>query len=284
MPLTVIIVSWNVKQQLALCLRSVYRSSRQPKSVIVVDNASSDNSVDQVRADFPLTTLIANHKNLGFAAAVNQGLSKSRSDFYLMLNPDCYLNRNTLEVCFNVINSNRSIGVLGCQSRNIDGSIQPTVRRFPHIGDQSLVMLGLQRIWPNCRVVKKYLMSDFDNQGDRSVDQIQGSFFMISAKALEQVGRFDERYFVWFEEVDYCRRVKGAGLNVFFTAQTHVTHQGAASFSQLSPFKKRQLFTASLIKYFDKFQPGWRPWLLRILWPLSMLVAIGLTMVKLKRK
>lgn len=284
LPLTVIIVSWNVKSHLSQCLKSIYQSRRWPQFVIVIDNASSDGSVAMVRSSFPQAILVANQTNLGFAAAVNQGLLLRKTDYYLVLNPDCYLSEDTLDVCFNIIDSDKSIGVLGCQSRSSDGSTQRTVRRFPGLIDQGIIMLSLHRLLANLPAIKNYLMSDIDHCGERWVDQIQGSFFMISSKAIERVGLFDERYFVWFEEVDYCRRVKSSGYGIFYTSRTHVIHQGAASFRQLSPIKKRRLFNSSLIKYFDKHQPGWRPLILRLLWPISMFFAFVVTIIHLDRK
>ncbi len=280
LPISVIIVSWNVKNQLRECLKSIYQSDQLPESVIVVDNASTDDSADEVRRQFPVVHLVTNQNNRGFAAAVNQGLSLKRADFYLILNPDCLLGKNTLSICHRLLSADPSIGILGCLTKNSDGAFQPTTRCFPRLADQWLIALSLHRLFPNSQPIRHYFMSDFNGSNSRDVDQIQGSFFMLSSTALVKVGLFDERFFVWFEEVDYCLRVKRAGYHVAFTNQTSIVHQGAASFSQLTPLKKRWLFMRSLIQYFIKHKPVGQTLVLIMLWPFSLLTGLVITLIK----
>jgi GT2 family glycosyltransferase len=274
MDLSIVILNWKVKDLLHKCLVSIYQyTSNISFEIFVVDNDSGDGSVEMVRQEFPNVTVIANSQNIGFAAGNNQAIKQTKGDFILLLNPDTELIDNSLAKMVEIMKANRQIGVLGPRLSNSDHSLQSSVRRFPTFRSQALIMLKLQHVFPSLPALRSYLAVDFDYQLDQFVDQVMGAAFMISREVLEKVGLLDERYFIWFEEVDYCRRVKDANYNVAYTAQAALIHHGGESFAQVFRPAKQKMFNASMRKYMLK-QQGLISWLgLILLQPLSMALA-----------
>jgi len=134
--------------------------------------------------------------------------------------------------------------------------------------------LKFPHIFPS--ILNKYLVKDFDYKNENIVDSIRGSFFMIRREAIEKIGLLDERYFIWFEEVDYCKQIKMAGGEVWYTPTAECIDYVGASFSQLPSGQKQKYFRDSMLKYFQKWQPGWQYWVLRIVWPIGiMITSIG---------
>lgn len=271
--LTVIIVSWNVKAHLIQCLDSLIDHSNGSK-ITVVDNASTDGSAALIRDQYPSVQLIVNDTNRGFAAAVNQGISRTTDGDILLLNPDCIIKPNAIEYCLDKITNDHNFGIIGCRLRNSDGSIQGSVRRFPKASDQILILLKLHRIFPNLKPLRRYFMTDFDYYSAQKVDQVKGAFFMISRDLINKIGLFDERFWIWFEEVDYCRRAKLAGFSVFFTPAVEVIHASGESFQYIQSIRRQRYFSASLIKYFSKYHPGWPTRLVRLFVPVGYFIAL----------
>lgn len=274
MDLSVVIVNWKVKVLLRQCLASIYRETRDLDfDVWVVDNDSRDGSVEMVRAEFPQARLIANEHNLGFAAANNQAIHESRADFVLLLNPDTEIRENAFAKLVTYARANPRIGVVGPRLLNPDGSLQPSVRHFPTLASQLLILFKLHHLWPGLPAFRHYLAADFDYDRAQPCDQVMGAAFLISRKLLDRVGPLDERYFVWFEEVDYCRAARRAGFEVAYWPGAQVVHHGAESFGQLFGPRRQRLFNDSLRKYFLK-NHGRAAWLaLTIAHPLSMFLA-----------
>ncbi len=296
MDISVIIVSWNVKDALRRCLQSLEQHSNGViYEVIVVDNASSDGTVEEfnvwrsnLAARFDLVKLISNPQNRGFAAACNQG-AKEISDFrfsahggsasggqisdfsskasqsldenqkscILFLFPDTQIQSGTLRGVVDFFRTHHKAGVVGGRVLNINGTIQPSVRRFPHILDQVLILLGLHKGCTLARVqpLKRYFSTDFDYSREAQVDQVMGAFFAVRREVFQALHGFDESFFCWFEEVDFCKRVRKAGWEVWYTPTASVTHQGGASFKQRSRLRLRLIWLKSLWKYFKKH--GW---------------------------
>jgi len=289
MQLSIIIVSWNVCDKLRDNLQSIYttralrKSTHHPASplskgrgeemmeVFVVDNNSYDNTVEMIKKDFPQVNLIANKDNLGFAKANNQAIKQAKGEYVLLLNPDMRVQKDTLQNMVNWINNNKEIGIAGCKLTNEQGEILPHVRAFPTIFDQLAIVLKLPHIFPG--ILNKYLMKSFDYEIESEVDSIRGSFFMIRLEVIEKIGLLDERYFIWFEEVDYCKRAKEAGFKIMYTpAATCIDYIGQ-SFKQVKRGKTQIYFRDSMLKYFKKWKPKWQYWILRFAWPFGILIA-----------
>lgn len=258
MKLSIIIVNWQTPDYLKNCLASIFQNplSIGLMEVIVIDNASSDNSADLVAKQFPQTILIVNQKNIGFAKAVNQGLIKAQGDYCLLLNPDTLILPETLNQTVATMEQQPNYGILGCQINNPDHSLQKSVRRLPKAWSQAAILLKLHALFPG--LLKQYLCLDFDYEKSQAVEQVMGAFFLINKKTIKAIGPLNEQFFTWFEEVEYCRRAKRQGWTIWYQAESKIIHYGGQSFSQLPNIKKQQIYNRSLLGYWliTKNYPG----------------------------
>lgn len=255
MDLSIIIVNWNVKHLLEKCLESIWREEKDLSlEVIVVDNASEDNSRDflsDLQQKKSSLKAIFNQKNFGFARATNQGIKIAKGNFVLLLNPDTELMPCSLKLSLERIKKDSNIGILGCQILNPDQSIQPSIRRFPQPLTILLTFLKLPKFF-KFKSVDRYLAKDFDYHVEQAVDQVMGAFMLIRREVLNKIGFFDERFFIWFEEVDFCYRAQQAGYQTIYFPGARIIHYGGVSFSQKGLFKKQWWFFRSAWLYFKK--------------------------------
>ncbi|RJR32168.1 glycosyltransferase family 2 protein [Candidatus Parcubacteria bacterium] len=253
MDLSIIIVSWNVREKLLTCLNSIFKNlNGLDFEVFVVDNGSSDGSALAVKKNFPQVKLTENSKNLGFARANNLALGRSTGEYILILNPDTEIYADTVQKSLSCIKTDPQIGALGCKITNADGSVQPSVRRFPTFCSQLLILYKLHHFFPRLGPLRRYFAADFDYETGAEVDQIMGAFMLLPRKIFTQVGMFDENFYIWFEEVDLCKRIKAAGFKIYYFPEATIKHYGGQSFKQLMPLKKRNFFNESLLLYFRK--------------------------------
>lgn len=251
--LTIVIVSWNVKDLLKKCLESIFENrANLALAVIVVDNGSKDQTAEMVKADFPQVKLIANQSNLGFARANNQGIRESQSEYILALNPDTEIVGSALPTALAFIKNNEQIGLVGAKHLNPDKTLQLSVRRFPNFLVLFLIFSKIAKIFPHLKALNEYLAKDFDYQKSQPCDQTAGSFLLLRKKMLDQIGLFDERFFTWFEEVDLCRRAKTAGWQVWYLAEAEIIHRGGQSFSRQLTLRNQKIFFQSALKYLKK--------------------------------
>jgi len=251
--LTIVIVSWNVRELLKKCLESIFENRADlALKIIVVDNASKDQTAEMVRANFPQVKLIVNASNLGFAQANNQGIKESQSDYILVLNPDTEIVDSALPTVLDFMKKNEQIGIVGAKHLNPDKTLQPSVRRFPNLPVLFLIFSKIAKIFPNLKTISHYLAKDFDYQKSQPCDQAAGSFLLLRKKMLDQIGLFDEQFFIWFEEVDLCRRAKTAGWGAWYLPTAEIIHRGGQSFSQQLTLKNQKIFFQSAYKYLKK--------------------------------
>lgn len=258
--LDIIIVNWNAGRQLRECLESVTLTGRDGfhlTRVVVVDNASSDRSADGLEdLELPLT-VIRNADNRGFGAACNQGAKGSEADYLLFLNPDTRLQENSLAkpLAFMEQPNNRSIGIVGIQLMDDDGQVSRTCARFPTPGRFFSKMLGLDRMFP--RFFPSHFMSDWDHGESREVDHVIGAFFLVRRSLFTSLGGFDERFFVYLEDLDFSLRAWQAGWSSYYLASIQAYHKGGGTSQQV---KATRMFYAlrSRILYGDKHF-GWFP-------------------------
>lgn len=277
MDLSIIIVSWNVKEKLRDNLTAIFASQIDfSLEVFVVDNASVDETSEMVKQDFNQVKLIANQENVGFARANNQALKLATGRYVLLLNPDNKVFDNTLAQMIKWMDENSQASVAGCLLVDEQGQTIRQVRKFPNVWDQLAIILKIPHLFPS--ILNNYLVSNFDYTQPAVVDSIRGSFFFLRRDAIEKIGPLDERFFVWFEEVDYCRRVKMVGGEVWYTPVAKCQDLVGASFSQLPRGKTQIYFRDSMLTYFKKWHQGWQFWLLKIFWP------IGITLARLGEK
>jgi GT2 family glycosyltransferase len=258
MRLSIVIVSWNVAPLLEACLRSIaHTASDLAPEIIVVDNASRDGSAQMVAEKFPEVKLIANTRNLGFPAANNQGILVATGNYVLLLNPDTKVLENTLATCVEFMEQHPDCGVLGCKHLNPDETWQSSVRRLPRLRDQLLIFTKLAKLAPRLPTLNSYYCRDLDLTRDAQVDQVAGSFFLIRRELLDEIGLLDDEFFIWFEEVDYCKRAKQAGWEVWYTPRANIVHYGGQSFAQRLTLTKQKLFFKSAWRYFSKHGFTW---------------------------
>ena len=252
MKLSIIIVSWNVKKVLIDCLGSIEENpASEPFEVIVVDNASSDGTVESLRNKFPEVVVIANSQNLGFAAANNQGIEKSQGEYILLLNPDTIVHSGSLDVLIEFMDENKDVGICGPQLLNQDGTIQSSVRCFPTFRGALYRHTVIRYLGLFKNEYKKWLMKNFDHKTKMDVDQVMGAALMIRQSIIEDIGVMDEQFFMYYEEVDLCFRIKQAGWRVVFMPEVVITHLGSQSSGQI-PVKKQMMAITSLLKFFRK--------------------------------
>lgn len=273
MQLSIIIVSWNVKPLLQRCLQSIYQYTNSLTfEIFVVDNASTDGSADMVTQHFPKVKLIRNPINKGFGAANNQALQQATGEQILFLNDDTEISDNIFKILYDKMQSlPKTIGMIGCQLRNSNGSVQASVRSFPTVWDQSVILLKLHHLWPS--LIKQYVCSTFDYSREQTVDQVMGAFMWTRADIMKQIHGFDERYFVWFEEVDMQKKLHNLGYNILYTPLVHCRHVKGQSFKQVRKPNAQAMFNRSMRYYFRKHHSA-AAWLwLMALQPLSLLFA-----------
>jgi N-acetylglucosaminyl-diphospho-decaprenol L-rhamnosyltransferase len=253
--LDVIIVNWNSGTQIHECLQSIAQASPDTilrvQECVVVDNASTDGSLDGLE-DVPLpTTIIRNPENMGFATASNQGARIGNSGYILFLNPDLMLSPDSLEkpLLFLEKQENSQVGILGIQFIDKDGVIQRNAAHFPTPGTLYKQILGLSRIWSHR--FSPHFMSDWDHREDREVDQVQGAFFLVRRKVFELLKGFDERFFMYFEDLDFAYRARLAGWKSYYLANPRAMHLFGKASNQVK-FLKLSYFLKSRVLYASK--------------------------------
>ncbi len=250
--LSICIVSWNVKELLRDCLISI-RAANPDLSceLLVVENDSWDGSGVMVRDEFPEVTLIKNRVNRGFAAACNQAIEKSRGRYIVLLNPDTRVRDGSLEERVRFLDQHPSAGGGGPKLLNPDGSLQPSIRSFPTFKSslrQFTILgdLGLFR-----RALREYLKKDFDYEQASIVEQPMGAALFLRRAVLDEVGFLDESFFLYFEEVDLCRRLSGAGFALWYNPRAAIIHAGGRSTGKAGS-RAILWFFKSQFRYFTK--------------------------------
>lgn len=235
MVLSIVIVNWNTRAYLLGALRSLYDAPPTfPFETLVVDNASTDGSAAAVAEAFPQVRLFVNTENTGYAEGNNQGLKASTGEYVLLLNPDVLLPVGGLETAVSLLQKRTEVGALGVRLVNPDGTTQPSVRGFPTPLALLWEVTGLSRLFPQSRLFGAYRMRWFSYDRDAEVDQPMGTFLLIPRPVLEEVGLLDERFPIFFNEVDWCFRARRNGWKILFSPSVSVTHYGGGSTRQVS--------------------------------------------------
>lgn len=232
MTVGIVIVTFRCRDLALAALRSVERFVPDLlASTVVVDNASFDGTVQAVREAFPTVRVIEHRRNLGFAAAVNRGIEAlPAASVIALLNPDAELLDDGLLAAAAYLEASPDVGVLGGRILNPDGTIQPSARAFPSHRNALFNRHSLlTRLFPRNPWSRRYLMTDWSHDDIRPVDWVSGAFMLIHRRALDAVGRFDDGYFFSIEDVDFCRRVHDAGLQVHYFPRASVRHRVGGS-------------------------------------------------------
>jgi GT2 family glycosyltransferase len=248
----IVIVTYNSRAEIGACLEAAIGAGAE---VVVVDNASSDGTVEEVRRHG--VSLLANSENRGFAAAVNQGFAALTTPFVLLLNPDARI-KGGLDP---MVAACRLPGAAGAGGKLLDSEGNPQVgfmfRQLPGPSVLILEILLLNRIWPSNPVNRRYRGLQVNYNMPIPVEQPAGAFLMVRRAVWQELGGFDEGFFpLWFEDVDFCRRAIDRGYQFFYVPETIAEHRGGHSISQLSVEKRRVYWYGSLLRYSAKhFRP-----------------------------
>ena len=251
--ISIIIVNWKVRLLLKKCLDSILKYKDDLDiEIFVIDNDSKDGSPKMITTNYPEVNMIALKSNYGFAKANNLGLKRAKGKYLLLLNPDTEITKDFFKKVIKYLDKHTDIGILGPQILNPDKSKQDSVRRFPTFFSQILVLLKLKNILSNNKFLTHYLHKSFDYNKIQKVDQVMGAAFFIRRSVLEKIGLLDENFFIWFEEVDYCKRANKFGFVVKYFSEANIIHKGGASFNKQSVIKNQMIFNKSLLRYFKK--------------------------------
>lgn len=246
--ISIVIVSWNTGDALDKCLDSINKLNKTNyilSEVIVVDNGSNDNTVELLHSMVEVNQeksslsyelkVIYNEANNGFAKACNQGAKVSKSDYILFLNPDMMLFEDTLQKCFDYIYESNveELGALGIRLVDEYENTLRTCSRLPRKRYYLAKCLGINR------VIKKWnaFMIEWNHEDSRRVDEVMGAFFLVDRNIFEKIGRFDERFFVYYEEVDFCKRLKDMGYYVFYYSDATAYHEGGGASNQVKDYR-----------------------------------------------
>lgn len=274
MELSVIVVSYNTKKLLENCLRSIFRFTKGISfEVIVVDNASDDESVDMVKKKFPQAKLILNRQNAGFAKGNNQGIRIAKGKYIFLLNSDAYLIENSFEKLLKNIKSRSKLGAIAPQLLNVDKSNQQSVGYFPHLPQVFYWMSFIDDL-PGGAILKPYHI-DHDSfyKNGQEVDWATAAALLVPKKIIEKVGSLDQHIFMYGEEVEWCYRIKKAGFKIYFTPLTKIIHIGRGSHQKVPT----QAFIGEykgLIYFYKKYKSKFSLQILKLLLKIGALVRI----------
>ncbi len=268
--LGIVIVSWNVRDLLLQNLERLHQNQGMSLEVIVVDNASKDGTVEAVKALYPEMIVIANKENSGFSKACNQGIVASNARHMLLLNPDMMVEPDALIKTVTFLDTHPDVAVVSGKLLSKNGKLMHHMRRFPTVSDQMIVMCKLSRLIPRC--LDRYHAVDLNPESEQVVDTVRGSYFAINRTALDTIGLLDERYYIWFEEVDYCKQVQKHKMKVMYVPTIIARDLVGQSFKQVKLYRKQSLFLRSMRSYFEKWHPGWRAWIIRAVQPVILII------------
>lgn len=230
MDVSIIIVNWNTRDILKECLQSVYQQTEGVDfEVIVIDNASDDDSVAMIKSDFPQVVLIENKENKGFATANNQGMAVAKGRYCLLLNSDTVVLDNAITKTVEFADHQDKTAVVGCRVLNPDKTLQPTCFMFPSLLNMFLSSTYLYKLFRRSKFFGRERLTWWQRDDVRQVDVVTGCFMLVSRQAIDQVGMMDESFFMYGEETDWCYRFKKAGWNVLFTPGAEIIHLGGQS-------------------------------------------------------
>ncbi|BAM00821.1 MULTISPECIES: glycosyltransferase family 2 protein [Caldilinea] len=245
--LSVIIVNWNTCALLAECIAAVERETTSiPHDIWVVDNGSSDGSAAMLRQDFPHVQVIESPVNLGFARANNLAMRRSAGRYLLLLNTDALVQPGSVQALLQVAEAAPRAGVVGAHLLNPDGTFQASHTHFPTLWQEFLILSTLGR-----RLVRPWYPSHGpeETKGPQRVEYVEGACMLVRREALAEVGGLDEGYFMYAEEVDWCKRMRAAGWEVWYAPAAKVVHIGGASSADRKTSREADLYR-SRVRYF----------------------------------
>ncbi|RME81962.1 MAG: glycosyltransferase family 2 protein [Caldilineae bacterium] len=274
--ISILIVSWNVRSLLLKCLQALPAAVGEGLTyeVIVVDNASDDGTVRAVRRKFPQVWTIANRENRGFTGGNNQAMAAAQGRYFLLLNPDTEPAPGSIAELHHYLETHPQVGIVGPRLRYADGSLQPSRRRFPTLATLFCESTVIQQYLPTLPMFGRYIMADRPEDEPQEVDWLVGAALFVRREVYEQVGGLDETYFMYSEELDWCRRAREAGWQIAYDPAAEIIHhEGKSSEQEIA--ERHIRFFRSRVRYTRKFHGPIVAQLLRF-WLLSTFVFLWL--------
>lgn len=266
MSVSVVVVSWNAKNLLRMCLESICRgSSFAPSQVIVVDNCSTDGAPEMVAAEFPEVRLVRRGENGGYAIAVNEGIECCEGDYIAIVNSDIVVDRECLMRLQRFLEQNPKVGLVGPRLQKPDGTLDPTVRESPNLRNSLNSALGLNRLLPGSELFSGAIRSADEHERPCRAEVISGALWFVRAIAIREVGLLDEGYFMYAEDLDWCRRFRDTGWEVAFCPDARAFHHHGGS-SSANPVRFHVQQYRAGVRYWRKFHSPWIALLARILY------------------
>jgi hypothetical protein len=257
MDLSTVIVNYKSRRVLIDCLASLEMDAADYEhETVVVDNDPSAGALEEIARRFPKVRGIANTENVGFARAINQGIAATTGAYVMVLNPDCFIEHGSLAALIGYLRAHPRTGVVGPRMIGRDGKLQYSARAFP---DPLTFLFNryslLTRLFPGNPYSRRYLLSDWDHASVRPVDWLSGACLMVRRTAIDQVGPLDEAYFMFNEDVDWCRRMKQGGWEVVYVPEAMIHHDIGASRRRVAA-KVIVERHRGMIHYFHKYHPS----------------------------
>lgn len=266
---SILIVNWNTRDILCDCLRSVYEQTQGISfEVIVIDNASSDNSVEMVKQEYAKVILIENQENRGFAAANNQGIRIAKGKYILLLNPDTVVLECAIQKSVAFADLHTEAAVVGIRNDRPDGLQVKNCFQFASVQNLIISLLGLHRLFPRSRFWGRERMTWWDYQDIREVNVVAGCYMLVRRDAIEQVGMLDENYFMYGEEMDWCWRFSESGWKIIYYPEAAIIHYGGMSVEK-NPNEMRKELQRSYLYFIEKRQGRLARIIVRLLFFLS---------------
>ncbi len=254
MDLSIIIITYNSRVPVEACLSSI--EAHEPScayETIVIDNASVDGTAAAVAGRFPRVRVVANDENLGFSRAVNQGIRLSGGRAILIINPDIVVGDGSIDRLMEFMDAHPDAGIVGSKLVYPDGRLQHSCRSFYTMSALIYRRTFLGRLFPRAKPLREHLLLDYDHETPRKVDWLIGACMLVRREALAKVGAMDERFFLYFEDIDWCYRMKSLGWSVYYvpaSVMVHTYERASARSILRQPFLLHML---SLMRYYEKW-------------------------------
>ncbi|HEX6504784.1 MAG TPA: glycosyltransferase family 2 protein [Terriglobales bacterium] len=260
---SVIVVTHNSADCIQACLAAI--ADARGWGILVIDNASADSTTTVARRVAPQVSMISNQQNIGFAAAVNQGVRATQDEILVVMNPDVVANGNALDLLAETLRSERVAAASGALMSS-EGRVTKgfNLRRFPTLPSALCEVLLLNKAWPHNPINRRYRCLDLDYMKPQEVEQPAGACLAFRRTAWAQVEGWDDGFFpVWFEDVDFCRRLTQAGWHIQYCPEAGFTHLGGQSVGKLRFGDRQAFWYRNLLRYFHKHHPKWQVAVLR---------------------
>jgi hypothetical protein len=260
--LSVVIPSWNTRDYLATCLRTLAAAEKPETEVIVVENASTDGSLEYLSAEHPEVRLVANARNEGFARACNQGLGLARGRYALLLNTDTEVAPDAIARLVRFLDEHPEYGAAAPRLVHRDGRTQRTVQEFPTLKTALFFSTPFERWFPDSAELRRYFLRDWDQESSRDVDQPPAAVLLLRKAMLDRIGLFDESLWLFYNDVDLAKRMRAAGWKTRYLAEARVVHHVGASTSKFADFIAT--WQRDRLRYYRKYHGRLGAWWLKI--------------------